>query len=144
MKTAKDLILAYINGTAEQSGSLFVAGGTLELPYLASIGLPAILSRPKAITTFLEFLHNTLYPGFRFQEVKIHIDTSTQVFAEYHINQGRILSNRCFRIWMGVNKIADATYGKSSLADFCGGSPGESILLQKRHEGVKQKTLAYD
>jgi hypothetical protein len=29
MKTAKDLMLAYINGSAEQSGALFATNGTL-------------------------------------------------------------------------------------------------------------------
>ena len=42
MKTAKDLMLAYIDGTAEQSGALFGERGTLELPYMASIGVPPV------------------------------------------------------------------------------------------------------
>jgi hypothetical protein len=86
MKTAKDLMLGYIAGTAEQSGALFADNGTLELPYLASIGLSPVLKGPEEITKFLSFLHGTLYPGFSFEEVKIHIDTPDQVFAEYHIN----------------------------------------------------------
>lgn len=47
MKTAKDLMLGYIAGTAEQSGALFADNGTLELPYLASIGLPPVLKGPE-------------------------------------------------------------------------------------------------
>jgi hypothetical protein len=69
MKTPKDLMLGYIAGTAEQSGALFADGGTLELPYLASIGLPPVLKEPAEITKFLNFLHDTLYPGFSFEEV---------------------------------------------------------------------------
>jgi hypothetical protein len=38
MKNARELMLGYIEGTAEQSASLFAEQGTLELPYLASIG----------------------------------------------------------------------------------------------------------
>ncbi len=81
MKTAQDLMLGYLAGTAEQSGALFADGGTLELPYLASIGLPPVLKGPEEITTFLSFLHGTLYPGFSFEDVRIHIETPDQVFA---------------------------------------------------------------
>jgi hypothetical protein len=86
MTTAKELMLGYIGGTAEQSSALFAARGTLELPSLASIGLPPILTGPEAISGFLAFLHDTLYPGFVFENVTIHLSTPEQVFAEYHIN----------------------------------------------------------
>jgi hypothetical protein len=85
MSTARDLMLAYLEGTAEQSAALFARGGSLELPYLASIGLPPVLTGPPEIAKFLGFLHATLYPGFKFQKVVIHIDTPEQVLAEYHI-----------------------------------------------------------
>jgi hypothetical protein len=85
MSTAKDLMLAYLEGSAEQSAALFTQGGTLELPYLASIGLPPVLKGPAEIGKFLGFLHGTLYPGFKFEKVMIHIDVPQQVFAEYHI-----------------------------------------------------------
>ncbi len=75
MKTAKELMLGYIEGTAQQSGALFAEGGTLELPYLASIGLPPVLKGSAEIAKFLGFLHDTLYPGFAFKDVRIHIDT---------------------------------------------------------------------
>jgi uncharacterized protein len=94
MKTAKDLMLGYIAGTAEQSGALFADDGTLELPYLASIGLPPVLKGQKAITEFLGFLHGTLYPGFSFEAVKIHIESPDQVFAEYHINHKSGISGK--------------------------------------------------
>jgi hypothetical protein len=97
MKTAKDLMLAYINGSAEQSGALFAPDGTLELPYLASIGLPPVLTGPEGITKFLGFLHGTLYPGFKFEQVKIHIDTPAQVFAEYHIHNKSGISGKDIR-----------------------------------------------
>ncbi len=61
MKTARDLMHAYIDGTAEQSGALFAEGGTLELPYLASIGLAPVLKGPAEITKFLGFLHSGLF-----------------------------------------------------------------------------------
>ena len=94
MNTAKELMLGYINGTAEQSGALFADDGTLELPYLASIGLPPVMTGPRAITDFLGFLHGALYPGFRFEDVSIHIETPDQVFAEYHINHKSGISGK--------------------------------------------------
>jgi uncharacterized protein len=97
MKTAKELMLAYINGNAEQSGALFASNGTLELPYLASIGLPPVLRGPAEITKFLGFLHGTLYPNFKFEEIKVHIDTPAQVFAEYHINNKSGISGKDIR-----------------------------------------------
>ena len=97
MNTAKELMLGYIGGTAEQSGALFADDGTLELPYLASIGLPPVMSGPKAITDFLGFLHGSLYPGFSFEDVKIHIETPEQVFAEYHIHHKSGISGKDIR-----------------------------------------------
>ena len=94
MNAARELMLGYISGTAEQSGALFAEDGTLELPYLASIGLPPVMTGPKAITDFLSFLHGTLYPGFSFEDVNIHIATPEQVFAEYHINHKSGISGK--------------------------------------------------
>jgi hypothetical protein len=86
MKNAKELMLAYIAGNAEQSGALFGDKGTLELPYMASIGIPPVSTGAAEVGKFLGFLHNTLYPGFKFENVKIHLETPDQVFAEYFIN----------------------------------------------------------
>ena len=94
MNTAKELMLGYIGGTAEQSGALFADDGTLELPYLASIGLAPVMTGPRAITDFLSFLHGSLYPGFSFEDVNIHIETPGQVFAEYHINHKSGISGK--------------------------------------------------
>ena len=94
MKTAKDLMLAYIEGTAEESGALFSPDGTLELPYLASIGLPPVLKGPGEITDFLTFLHGTLYPGFSFQKIQIHLSTPDQAFAEYFIDHDSAITGK--------------------------------------------------
>ncbi len=86
MKTAKELMLAYLAGNAEQSGALFAEQGALELPYLASINIPPVNKGPEEITKFLTFLHGTLYPDFEFENIKVHLETPDQVFAEYFIN----------------------------------------------------------
>jgi uncharacterized protein len=94
MQIAQQLMLAYLAGTAEETGTLFSPEGTLELPYLASIGLPPVLKGPAEITKFLGFLHGTLYPDFKFQNVKVLIDGGTQVFAEYQINHKSGISGK--------------------------------------------------
>jgi uncharacterized protein len=94
MKAARDLMLAYLAGTAEETGALFLPTGTLELPYLASIGLPPVLTGPVEISRFLGFLHGTLYPSFVFQNVKVLIDGQDQVFAEYQINHKSGISGK--------------------------------------------------
>ena len=94
MKSAKELMLGYIGGSAEQSGALFADNGTLELPYLKSIGLPPVMTGPRAITEFLSFLHGKLYPGFSFEDVDIHIETPEQAFAEYHIHHKSGISGK--------------------------------------------------
>jgi hypothetical protein len=94
MQTAQQLMLAYLAGTAEETGALFAPEGTLELPYLASIGLPPVLKGPAEITKFLGFLHGTLYPNFKFQNVKVLIDGGTQVFAEYQIDHKSGISGK--------------------------------------------------
>jgi hypothetical protein len=94
MKTARELMLAYLAGSAEETGALFLPTGTLELPYLASIGLPPVLTGPAEISKFLGFLHDTLYPNFVFQNVKVLIDGLDQVFAEYQINHKSGISGK--------------------------------------------------
>lgn len=94
MKSAKELMLGYIGGSAAQSGALFADDGTLELPYLESIGLPPVMNGPRAITEFLTFLHDKLYPGFSFEDVNIHIETPEQAFAEYHIHHKSGISGK--------------------------------------------------
>ena len=41
MKTAKQLLQAYIDGSAQEAASLFAEKGALELPYLADLGVDA-------------------------------------------------------------------------------------------------------
>jgi uncharacterized protein len=94
MQTARELMLAYLAGAAEETGALFMSEGTLELPYLASIGLPPVLKGPAEITKFLGFLHGTLYPEFKFQNIKVLIDGGNQVFAEYQINHKSGISGK--------------------------------------------------
>ena len=97
MKTAKELMHAYLDGTAQESGALFGDHGTLELPYLASIGIPPVNTGSTAVSAFLTFLHEQLYPGFAFKNVKILMEEEGQVFAEYLIETKSGISGKQIR-----------------------------------------------
>jgi hypothetical protein len=101
MKTAKQLLQAYIDGSAKESAGLFAENGALELPYLADLGVDPRYEGPKNIGDFLTFLHDKMYPGFKFIDVTIYIDTPDQAFGEYTIRQksgisGRLVHQRFF------------------------------------------------
>src|ERR1700677_4495283 len=84
MKTAKQLLQAYIDGNAQDSAALFAENGALEIPYLADLGVDPRYEGPKTIGAFLTFLHEKMYPGFKFVDVKIYIDTPDQAFWGIH------------------------------------------------------------
>jgi uncharacterized protein len=94
MKSAKELLEAYIAGSALESAALFADKGALELPYLASLGVEPKYEGPEKIGTFLTFLHEKMYPGFHFVDVSIYIDTPDQAFGEYTIHQKSGISGK--------------------------------------------------
>ena len=94
MKTAKQLLQAYIDGSAQEAAALFAENGALELPYLADLGVPPLYEGPKNIGAFLTFLHEKMYPNFKFIDVKIYIDTPDQAFGEYTIHQKSGISGK--------------------------------------------------
>src|SRR5271154_2709302 len=113
MKTAKELLQAYIDGNAQESAALFAEKGALELPYLADLGVDPRYEGPKTIGGFLTFLHEKMYPGFKFVDVKIYIDTPEQAFGEYTIHQKSGISGRdVYQRFFGHCKAAN---GKITL-----------------------------
>ncbi len=94
MKNAKQLLEAYIGGAAAESAALFAEKGALELPYLADLGVEPRYEGPEIIGAFLTFLHETMYPGFKFVDVEIYIDTPDQAFGEYTIHQKSGISGK--------------------------------------------------
>jgi hypothetical protein len=97
MKTAKELLQAYIDGSALEAAALFADDGALELPYLADIGVEPRYEGPKNVGAFLTFLHRQMYPNFKFVDVKIYIDTPDQAFGEYSIHQKSAISGKDVR-----------------------------------------------
>ena len=97
MKDAKQLLLDYLDAGPDAAGALFAETGTLELPYLASLGLQAIYTGPTEIAQFLTFLHEQLYPGFHFEDVEIPLATPEQAFGQYLIAAMSGISGKAIR-----------------------------------------------
>ncbi len=139
MKTAKELLLAYIDGNAQESAALFAEKGALELPYLADLGVEPRYEGPKTIGGFLAFLHEKMYPGFKFVDVKIYIDTPDQAFGEYTIHQksgisGKDVHQRFFgHCSAATGKIVLLREALNVLAAADGMFPGgiADVVLQK-------------
>ena len=94
MRTAKQLLQAYIDGSALEAAALFADNGALEIPYLADLGVEPRYEGPKNIGAFLTFLHEKMYSSFKFIDVKIYIDTPDQAFGEYTIHQKSGISGK--------------------------------------------------
>jgi ketosteroid isomerase-like protein len=116
MKTAKELLQAYIDGTAKESAALFAENGALELPYLADLGVDPRYEGPEAIGGFLTFLHENMYPAFRLVDVKIYIDTPDRAFGEYTIHQKSGISGK---------EVHQRFFGHCTVAD------GKIVLLRE-------------
>jgi ketosteroid isomerase-like protein len=83
---AASLLNKYIQSVRDPkaAGALFADDGILELPYLASLGPTTGAQGPVSIERFLTGLLNKV-PDFEFKDVRIFIDTPTQVFEEYSV-----------------------------------------------------------
>jgi hypothetical protein len=99
--------LTYIkdaSGLAQAKGlpSLIYHEPAIEVKFMRwATGTRILTIRPKNIGAFLTFLHEKMYPGFKFVDVKIYIDTPDQAFGEYTIHQksgisGRLVHQRFF------------------------------------------------
>jgi ketosteroid isomerase-like protein len=84
MKTAKELLLDYLEnvGNPDFQIELFADDAVFELPYLSSLGIPARWEGRETLYNFLNNLPKT-FPGFKFKNIQIHIDTPDQAFGEY-------------------------------------------------------------
>lgn len=84
MKTAKELLMAYLEniGNPDVQIELFADDAAIELPYLTSLGMPGRWEGRETVYNFMKNLPNT-FPGFKFKNIQIHIDTPDQAFGEY-------------------------------------------------------------
>ena len=146
MKTAKELLQAYIDGSAQQSAALFADDGALELPYLADLGVNPRYEGPETIGGFLTFLHEKMYPGFKFVDVNIYIDTPDQAFGEYTIHQksgisGKDVHQRFFGHCTAANgKIVLLREALNVLAAADGMLPGGIADIIPKREAAEAPT----
>ena len=87
MTKAKELMQAYHSSiqNPDAIASLFTADGTIELPYLSSLGQSWRTIGPGNIKTMITGLLK-MAPEFRFINIKYYIETPDQVFAEYEVD----------------------------------------------------------
>jgi ketosteroid isomerase-like protein len=81
MKTATELLTAYLSEVQDPAAAaaLFADDGVIELPWVN-----ARAEGPAAIEKFIAGLLEKV-PDFRFQNIRIWIQTTDQAFAEYDV-----------------------------------------------------------
>ncbi|MEO6177144.1 MAG: nuclear transport factor 2 family protein [Flavobacterium circumlabens] len=86
-KTAKELLVGYLENINNPDTviELFADDAAIELPYLKSLGMPWQMKGKDVLFEFLQNLPN-MFPGFKFENVQILIDTPDQVFGEYDVH----------------------------------------------------------
>jgi ketosteroid isomerase-like protein len=86
MKNATELLQAYLSEIQDPAAAarLFADDGVLELPALASLGIHAHARGPAAVEKFIAGLLAQV-PDFRFQNIRIWIQTPDQAFGEYDV-----------------------------------------------------------
>lgn len=84
---ARELLIAYLSAIPrpEEAAALFTPDGTVELPYLESLGLPWRVQGPDAIRQFLTSLLAAV-PDYAMQDPSVLMETPDQVFAEYSVD----------------------------------------------------------
>ncbi len=85
MKNAKELMLEYTAFSfrdPKTAAEMFAEDGAFELPYLATFGLPTQYRGRDAIAGFFQSVLD-IYPGFKFENTNVLIDTPDQAFAEF-------------------------------------------------------------
>ncbi|WP_017345996.1 nuclear transport factor 2 family protein [Pantoea sp. A4] len=98
MKTAIQLLQSYLDNIQEPkaAAAFFAADGVLELPYLATLGLPHRVQGPAEIEAFIAGLLVKV-PDFRFRNIQFFIDTPTQAFGEYSVEAPLIGTDRVYK-----------------------------------------------
>jgi hypothetical protein len=95
MKTARDLLLEFLDAfpIPAKAAALFAENGTLEIPYLESVNIQPRSEGPREIEKFLTTLI-AMVPDWKFSNVKILMEDSNQVFAEYEVHAVATHTNR--------------------------------------------------
>jgi ketosteroid isomerase-like protein len=98
MKQAADLLGSYLASVRhpEVASSLFAEDGAIELPYLESLGIPVRVQGRADIQAFLVSLLSNI-PDFAFKNIRYHVVTPDQVFAEYDVEARVLSTGRMYR-----------------------------------------------
>jgi hypothetical protein len=102
MRNARELLLAYTATIADPdaTAALFTADGVIELPYVASIGLPPRITGPDEIRAFIIGLLKVV-PDFGFDSVEVLIDTPDQAFGEYSVERTTVTGRPFSQMYAG-------------------------------------------
>lgn len=83
-KTAKELLLVYLENisNADILIELFAQDASIELPYVASLGVPWKWTGRDELYEFFKSIPVN-FSGFEVKNIQVYIETKDQVFAEY-------------------------------------------------------------
>lgn len=85
-KTAAQLLTAFLNsvgkGNPKQIASYFAPNGYIEAPYVASLGMPTVMTGRETIEATMQGLFQNA-PNFHFTDIRIVMETATEAIAEY-------------------------------------------------------------
>ena len=96
MQTAREVFFAYAGAMADSdataAAACYAEDGVLDFPFWPLLGLTSRYQGRKDLEAYLHKLH-VLVPGFKFVDVRVHIDTPNAMFAEARVdlptNNGR-------------------------------------------------------
>lgn len=99
IKTAAVLLTEYLNamsaGDAKVTASYFAEDGYIDAPYVAALGMPSKMIGPETIEAVLNNLL-TNAPDFHFKNIKIIMESPTEVVAEYE-SEGTLTNGREYK-----------------------------------------------
>jgi hypothetical protein len=97
MKTAKDLLLEFLDAftVPSKAAALFAQDGAFEIPYLQTVNIQPRSEGPREIEKFLTALIE-MVPDWKFSGIKILMEDTDQVFAEYEVHALATHTNRPF------------------------------------------------
>jgi uncharacterized protein len=97
MKKAKDLLLEFLNAfpVPAKAALLFAQDGAIETPYLQTVNIQPRSEGPREIEKFLTTLIE-MVPDWKFSNIKILMEDTDQVFAEYEVHATATHTNRPF------------------------------------------------
>ncbi len=91
----KDYFASVSEGNPKATASFFAEDGYIDVPYVASLGMPTkIIGRAAIEATMQGLLQNA--PNFHFTDVRIILETPTEVVAEYE-SESRLTNGKFYK-----------------------------------------------